>query len=106
MDRRVNDRQLEVLQWIADGCPDGKWPENDFSYKTSAWALKARGLVTIKGHARTWTAAVTEAGTHYIEHGAFPPAALPRHPDPPRRHQRAGRPPGRSGSAHRRRGRA
>ncbi len=78
--RRVNDRQLEVLQWIADGCPDGKWPENDFSYKTSASALKARGLVTIKGHARTWSAAVTEAGTHYIAHGAFPPGALPRHP--------------------------
>ncbi|GAA4402237.1 hypothetical protein GCM10023147_42600 [Tsukamurella soli] len=80
MDRRVNDRQLEVLRWIADGCPDGRWPEDDFSYKTSAAALKARGLVTVKGHARTWSAAVTEAGTHYIEHGTFPPGALPRHP--------------------------
>lgn len=80
MDRRVNDRQLEVLQWIADGCPEGKWPEDDFSYKTSASALKARGLVTIKGHARTWSAAVNEAGTHYIEHGAFPQRTRPSHP--------------------------
>ncbi|CDQ45692.1 hypothetical protein [Mycolicibacterium neoaurum] len=79
MNRRVNDRQLEVLQWIADGCPAGKWPEGNFSHKTSASALKARGLVTIKGHARTWSAAVTEAGKHYIEHGVFPLEAVPRH---------------------------
>jgi hypothetical protein len=79
MDRRVNDRQLEVLEWIADGGPEGKWTEGDFSYKTSASALKARGLVTIKGHAKTWSAAVTEAGTHYIEHGSFPPRNVPRY---------------------------
>lgn len=41
MDSRVNGRQLEVLRWIADGCLEGKWPEDDFSYKTSAAALKS-----------------------------------------------------------------
>ena len=74
----MNDRQLEVLRWVADGCPEGKWPEEDFSYKTSAAALKARGLVSIRGHARTWTAAVTEAGTHYLEHGTYPPGSTRR----------------------------
>lgn len=78
MDRRVNDRQLEVLRWIADGCPDGKWTEGDFTYKTSASALKGRGLVTIKGHAKTWSAAVTAVGTHYLEHGAFPLRTVPK----------------------------
>lgn len=75
MHGRVNDRQLEVLRWIADSCPAGKWPEDDFSHRTSAVALKSRGLVTIKGRSRTWSAAVTEVGTHYLEHGAYPPSA-------------------------------
>lgn len=73
----LNDRQVEVLQWVADGSPVGKWPENDFSYKTSAAALKARGLLIITGHARTWVAAITEAGTSYLEHGSYPPEPEP-----------------------------
>ncbi len=80
MDGRVNDRQLEVLRWIADGCPEGKWPEDDFSYKTSAAALKSRGLATIKGRGRTWSVAITEADTHYVEHGTYPPRDTPPAP--------------------------
>lgn len=80
MDGRVNDRQLEVLRWIADGCPEGRWTEDDFSYKTSAAALKSRGLVTIKGRGRTWSVAITEAGTHYVEHGTYPPSDTPPAP--------------------------
>jgi hypothetical protein len=75
VDRRVNDLQLEVLRWIAAGSPEGKWPDDDFSYKTSAAALNSRGLVTIQGRGRTWSAAVTEAGTHYLEHGTYLPSA-------------------------------
>jgi hypothetical protein len=77
MDRRVNDRQLDVLRWIADGCPEGKWPAEDFSYKTSAIALNSRGLVSIKGHGRTWSATVTDAGAHFLEHGTYPPSDTP-----------------------------
>ncbi len=73
MKSALNERQLEVLRWVADGSPSGRWPDDDFSYKTSAAALKARGLVTATGHARTWAAAVTEAGTYYLEHGSYPP---------------------------------
>ncbi|MGO2746219.1 hypothetical protein [Microbacterium sp.] len=77
MDRRVNDRQLEVLRWIAEGCPEGRWPTDDFSYKTSAIALNSRGLVAIKGHGRTWSATVTDAGAHFLEHGTYPPSDTP-----------------------------
>lgn len=69
----LNDRQLDVLKWITGGCLAGSWPEGDYSYKTSAAALKARGLVTITGHAKTWSASTTEAGTYYLEHGTYPP---------------------------------
>lgn len=57
MSQEVNARQLEVLQWIADGCPEGKWPPESVGYKTTAAALKSRGLVTVRGHGPTWTAA-------------------------------------------------
>lgn len=69
----LNDRQLDVLKWIAEGRPAGRWPEDDLSYKSSAAALKSRGLVTITGHARTWSASTTEAGNYYLEHGTYPP---------------------------------
>lgn len=83
MDRRVNDRQLDVLRWIAEGCPEGKWPADDFSYKTSAIALNSRGLAAIKGRGRAWMASITEAGTHYLEHGTYPPAETPPVPIAP-----------------------
>ncbi len=77
MTRPVNDRQLEVLRWIADGCPKGKWPEDDNIHKISAAALKSRGLATVTGHGRTWTASITAAGTHYLEHESYPPSDEP-----------------------------
>lgn len=77
MNRPVNDRQLEVLRWIADGCPEGKWADDDNVHKISAAALKSRGLATVTGHGRTWTAMVTDAGTHYLEHGNYPPSVTP-----------------------------
>lgn len=73
MNRPVNDRQLDVLRWIAEGCPAGKWAEDDNVHKISAAALKSRGLATVTGHGRTWTAKITDAGTHYLEHGNYPP---------------------------------
>lgn len=73
MSRPVNARQSEVLRWVADGCAEGRWPADDFTYKTTAGALKSRGLITISGHGPTWHAAITEAGTYYLEHGEYPP---------------------------------
>jgi len=34
----LNDRQLEVLRWVGDGCPDGVM--EGYSYKTTAVALE------------------------------------------------------------------
>lgn len=73
MEKSVNERQLDVLRWISDDCPAGKWPEGDYSYKTSAKALQRRGLVNITGHATSWAASITETGTYYLEHGTYPP---------------------------------
>lgn len=75
---RVNERQLDVLRWVADDCPAGTWPEGDYSYRSSAKALALRGLVSIVGHGRSWTATITEAGTYYLEHDAYPDDELAR----------------------------
>ena len=40
----LSQRQVNVLRWVAEGCPDGVWP--DFRYKVTVYALADRGLVT------------------------------------------------------------
>jgi hypothetical protein len=68
-------RQVEVLQWIAEGCPDGVW--QDFTYKTTALALASRGLVTVDRRRNHWSAALTEAGGFYLQHGRYPTDPTP-----------------------------
>lgn len=46
----------------------------EHGHKTTAAALKSRGLVTVRGHGPTWQAAVTEDGRHFLEHGTYPHA--------------------------------
>lgn len=75
MSREVNARQLEALRWIADGCPEGRWPPDSNGHKPTAAALNTRGLVTVRGHGPTWEAAVTEDGRYYLEHGSYPRAS-------------------------------
>lgn len=64
----VNERQLEVLRWIADGCPEGVW--EDFTYKTTAIALQGRRLATVSKRGG-WHAEITDDGRYYLEHGAY-----------------------------------
>lgn len=66
----LNARQVEVLTWIAEGCPDGVM--KDFTYKTTAVALHGRRLVAVSRKGGGWQAALTEIGTYYLEHGAYP----------------------------------
>lgn len=73
-------RQVEVLQWVADGCPAGVW--RDFTYKTTAYALAARGLLSVVRRRHQWSATLTDDGRFYLQHGRYPSA-----PDP------AGHPP-------------
>ena len=74
LDKPLNARQLELLQWIAGGCP-GRVMQGH-GYKTSAVALQSRRLVKISRRGGVWTAQITEAGLAYLETGHFP-ARLP-----------------------------
>lgn len=87
-------RQAAVLQWIADGCAIGAWPDD--RHKNSARALESRGLVKVGRRNGAWHAALLPDGRYYIEHGEYPPestsqrreAAVPRPPDRRRRRER------------------
>lgn len=68
--RTVNDRQLEVLKWVVEGCPPRQWP--DTTYKTSALALQNRRLVTVSKKGGVWRAVASDAGRYYVEHQTFP----------------------------------
>lgn len=57
------ERQLEVLQWIADGSPEGVM--TDTTYKVAAYALERRSLARIKRR-RPWEAEITQAGRQIL----------------------------------------
>ena len=82
----LNDRQLEVLRWVGDGCPDGVM--EGYSYKTTAVALENRRLVTLSKKGGVWLAALTDAGAYYLQHHTYPSDPLsawrriPVRPDP------------------------
>lgn len=85
--RTVNEKQLQVLQWIADGCPDGVM--EGYAYKTTAAALKSRKLVKVSRKSGKWSATVTSAGAFFLEHHRYPEGhwpesttAYPRSPFP------------------------
>ncbi|MDY0340543.1 MAG: hypothetical protein RBS17_04960 [Coriobacteriia bacterium] len=64
----LNARQVEVLQWIADGCPEGVM--KDETYKLSAAALKSRRLAKVSKRGG-WHAEITDDGRYYLEHGVY-----------------------------------
>jgi hypothetical protein len=68
-DEPLSARQIRVLKWISDGCPEGVW--SDFTYKTTAYALASRGLVKVVRRRDNWSAAVTEDGELYLTHGRY-----------------------------------
>lgn len=70
LDAPLNERQVEVLRWISDGCPDGRWTNP--SYKTTTGALEWRGLVTVSKRGGTWSASILPAGTEYLATGNYP----------------------------------
>lgn len=58
----LNDKQINVLEWVKQGCPDGVLAEDNYSHRVSAKALQSRGLLRVSGHGKTWRAEVTERG--------------------------------------------
>jgi hypothetical protein len=71
----LTPRQFAVLQWVADGCPDGTWPDD--THKHSARALETRGLVTVRRRNGVWHAVLRPHGRHYLDHGAYAGATPP-----------------------------
>jgi len=69
-ERTVNARQLEVLNWIVEGCPSGVM--TDTTHKTTAKALQSRRLVVVANKGRAWKAEATDAGKYFVEHGGYP----------------------------------
>lgn len=59
----LNLRQIEILDWIKNGCPDGVYGMEDTSYRISARVLANKGLVKIAGRGPAWTAVVTARGS-------------------------------------------
>ena len=66
-ERTVNARQLEVLRWISEGCPDDVMTGD--THKVTARALESRGLVKVSGCGAGWKAQTTDAGRYFVEHG-------------------------------------
>jgi hypothetical protein len=57
LDTSLNSRQLDILSWVYEGCPDGRW--SDFTYKTVAIALQSRRLVEVSKRGGTWSARIS-----------------------------------------------
>lgn len=70
LDAPLNSRQVDVLQWIREGCPDGRW--SDFTFKATANALASRRLVTVSKRGGKWTAGLLSAGEYYLANDRYP----------------------------------
>ncbi|MFI5614045.1 helix-turn-helix domain-containing protein [Amycolatopsis sp. NPDC051903] len=68
----MTPHQVELLRWLADGCPERDWP--DHTHKTTIRALHSRGLAKITRKRKIWAATITERGRYYLSHGRYPPA--------------------------------
>lgn len=64
---RLNAKQQAILAWVVEGCPPGVFPDDDYSHRVSARALKNRGLVELSGHGKSWRATPTERGRRWPE---------------------------------------
>ena len=69
---QLNQKQVDVLEWIKDGCPDGVY-QDGYEHRIIARALEHRGLITISGRGVTWSASITPAGAAWL---AAPPAPV------------------------------
>lgn len=81
--KTLNEKQLAVLRWVADGCPAGA--QEGTSYRITAAALRRRDLVRTSGRGSSWRAKITPAGRDYLERADGP--------DPRCRGRRASRSP-------------
>jgi hypothetical protein len=74
--KTLTQAQLDLLEWIAESCPEGVMEGE--SHRISAAALRRRGLVQISGRGRSWEAQITAAGREHLEAVKEPGAPAPR----------------------------
>lgn len=75
----LTPKQIELLDWVRDRCPDDVYVGN--AHRVSARALAMRGLLKIKGHGADWTVTLTDAGRYWKPGRAVPrpaPIRLPK----------------------------
>jgi hypothetical protein len=70
LQRPVNDRQLQVLRRIVDG--QKPVSSSEPALATTAYALRARGLIETKRSDGGWTAVPTDLGIFYLQHERYP----------------------------------
>lgn len=63
---QLNQTQVDVLKWVADGCPDGVYTDG-WQHRIVARALHNRGLVSVAGNGSTWRATLTKAGRSWLD---------------------------------------
>lgn len=73
----LNQQQREVLQWVADGCPEDAWSGD--THKLAARALANRDLIATKRRQGRWFAEMLPGGLHYLANGTFDPAVVARY---------------------------
>jgi hypothetical protein len=61
----LNSTQLELLSWVARGCPDNVY--EGYSHRISAAALQTRGFLKITGRGPSWQAQLTPRGAALLE---------------------------------------
>jgi hypothetical protein len=78
---KLNEKQVALLRWIGDGCPNGVM--SDDSHRISTAALRNRGLATTSGRGLAWTAKLTPAGAEYLANLDPPKVDEPAASKPP-----------------------
>jgi hypothetical protein len=81
--RTLTERQIAVLRWIREGCPDGVMTDEGRPERITAGALRNRGLITTNGKGSTWTGSITADGKDYLERVDGPNPPVPREPNRP-----------------------
>ena len=72
----LSQPQLDVLQWVSQGCVEGEWEGH--AHKIVAQALANRNLITIRRVQGRWTASMLPEGDYYVVHGEYNPATNQR----------------------------
>lgn len=71
----MTEKQLEVLRWINEGCPDGVMNEY---VRISAATLRRRDLAKVSGHGASWRAVITAKGKEHLKAADGPNPPIPR----------------------------